>query len=74
VAFLSDPERSGRQDKPMSAEVVGTLIWLLDTHNLDRRRFSVVNRLRAVRESDQFEELPDVLRQKVRELLDDAER
>jgi hypothetical protein len=50
------------------------LIWLLDANKLDRRRYSVMNRLRAVRESDQFEALPDALRQKVREVLADSER
>jgi hypothetical protein len=70
---MSDPERSGRPSRPSSAQTVGTLIWLLDTNNLDRRRYSVLNRLRAVRDSDQFEELPDALRQKVRDVLADAE-
>jgi hypothetical protein len=71
---VSEGERSGRPDRPISPEAVGTLIWLLDANNLDRRRHSVVNRLRAVRESDQFEALPDALRQKVREVLADSER
>jgi hypothetical protein len=72
--FVSEGERGGRANRPISPEAVGTLIWLLDTNNLDRRRYSVVNRLRAVRESDQFETLPEALRQKVREVLADSER
>jgi hypothetical protein len=71
---VSEDDRRRRQDRPISTETVGTLIWLLDTNNLDRRRYSVLNRLRAVRESAAFETLPDALRQKVREVLDDADR
>lgn len=71
-SVVSDRERSERSDQPISTEAVGTLIWLLDTNNLDRRRYSVLNRLRAFRNSAEFETLPDALRQKVREALDDA--
>lgn len=75
AAFVSDGERSVRSEPATSTEKVGTLIWLLDANSLDRRRYSVLNRLRSVRDSDQFEALPDALRQKVREILDvDAER
>lgn len=69
---VNERERSGG-DRPISTETVGTLIWLLDTGNLDRRRYSVLNRLRAVRDSAQFETLPEALRQKVREIIADAE-
>jgi hypothetical protein len=72
--FVGEGERSGRADRPISTEAVGTLVWLLDTNNLDRRRYSVVNRLRAIRESDQFETLPEALRQRIREVLADSER
>lgn len=71
---MNEGEDREKPDQPISPETVGTLIWLLDTNNLDRRRHSVMNRLRAVRKSDQFEELPDALRQKVREILADSER
>lgn len=70
---MSEGDRGRRQDRPVSSETVGTLIWLLDTNNLDRRRYTVLNRLREVRESAEFETLPDALRQKVREVLDDAD-
>jgi hypothetical protein len=73
AAFVSEGDRGRRQDRPVSSETVGTLIWLLDTNNLDRRRYTVLNRLREVRESAEFETLPDALRQKVREVLDDAD-
>jgi hypothetical protein len=72
--FVGEGEGSGRANRPISTEAVGTLIWLLDTNNLDRRRYSVVNRLRAIRESDQFETLPEALRQRIREVLADSER
>jgi hypothetical protein len=51
---VSEGEQSGKRHQPISTEAVGTLIWLLDTNDLDRRRHSVLYRLRAVRESDQF--------------------
>jgi hypothetical protein len=69
---VSERESSGR-DRPLSTEAVGTLIWLLDGHSLDRRRYSVLNRLRRVRDSSQFETLPDALRQQVRQIIADAE-
>lgn len=72
--FVSEGEGRGTRYRPASPEAVGMLIWLLDANKLDRRRYSVMNRLRAVRESDQFEALPDALRQKVREVLADSER
>jgi hypothetical protein len=56
-----------------SAEAVGTLLWLLDSQSVDRRRYGILNRLRAVRDSDEFETLPDALRQRVREILADNE-
>jgi hypothetical protein len=46
---------------------------LLDA-NVDRRRHSILRRLRAVSDSDEFETLPDALREKVREILADEER
>ncbi len=69
---MTEGERSGG-DRALSTEKVGTLIWLLDEGNLDRRRNSALNRLRAVRDSDQFETLPEALRQKVRQIIADAD-
>jgi hypothetical protein len=69
---VSEPESSGK-DRPISTEAVGTLIWLLDGRSLDRRRYSVLNRLRRVSDSSQFEMLPDALRQQVRQIIADAE-
>lgn len=71
---MSEPERTRRSERPVSAEAVGTLIWLLDEKTgLDRRRFSILSRLRAVSESDQFDSLPDALREKVRQIIADSE-
>lgn len=71
---MSDPERPERAQEPSSAEAVGTLVWLLDANHVDRRRHSILRRLRAVRDSDQFETLPNALRERVREILADEAR
>lgn len=63
---MSDLRRSAQ---PSPAEAVETLVWLLDADSVDRRRYAIVNRLRTVRDSDQFETLPEALRQRVREIL-----
>jgi hypothetical protein len=47
---------------------------LLDANQVDRRRYSILGRLRALRDSDDFETLPGALRQRVREILADEER
>jgi hypothetical protein len=58
--------------RPVSAEAVGTLVAFHDTSGFDRRRYEVVNRLRALQDSDQFATLPEDLRQRVREIVTDA--
>jgi hypothetical protein len=45
----------------------------LDSQSVDRRRYGILNRLRAVRDSEEFETLPDALRQRVRDILADTE-
>jgi hypothetical protein len=67
MAQRDNPRRSN------SAEAVGTLLWLLDSQSVDRRRYGILNRLRAVRDSEEFEALPDALRQRVRDILADTE-
>lgn len=49
------------------------LVSLFDAGSLDRRRYVIVNRLRALRDSDDFATLPDDLRQRVRQILDEDE-
>jgi hypothetical protein len=61
-------------DRPISAGAVGALVAFLDTSGFDRRRFKAVNRLRALRDSEQFETLPEDLRQRVREIVADTDR
>jgi hypothetical protein len=61
-------------DRPISAGAVGALVAFLDTSGFDRRRFRAVNRLRALRDSEQFETLPEDLRQRVREIVADTDR
>jgi hypothetical protein len=69
---VSDPER---QERPISVEAVGTLVWLLDAKSgVDRRRYSILSRLKSVRDSEQFEALPEALQARVREILANQER
>jgi hypothetical protein len=72
AAFVSGRERGGKSS--VSAEAVGALVWMLDTNGLDRRRYAIVNRLRAVRDSDQFATLPEDLRERVRQIVADTAR
>jgi len=66
---MSDRERAGIPDGSAAAEAVGTLIWLVDTNGVDRRRYAIVNRLRAIRDSAEFATLPEDLRERVREIV-----
>jgi hypothetical protein len=62
------------QDTPISVAALGTLVAFLETSGLDRRRYRIVNRLRALSNSDEFASLPDDLRDRVREIVRDADR
>jgi hypothetical protein len=66
-------EREKKRESTISAEAAGTLVWLLDTEAVDRRRYSIVNRLRRLRDSDEFGTLPETLRARVREIIDEAD-
>jgi hypothetical protein len=70
---MSEHESKGRPERPVSTEAVGTLIWLLDSESVDRRRYTILSRLKALRDSDQFQSLPDALRQKVREIIAESD-
>ena len=59
-------------EQEISAEAVETLVWLAESKSVDRRRYSIVNRLRAVRDSDHFATLPEDLRARVREIVAEA--
>jgi hypothetical protein len=61
-------------EQKTSADAVETLVWLLDTNGVDRRRYRIVNRLRSVRDSDEFATLPEDLRERVRQIVAESER
>ena len=69
--FVTDARRApGRR---ISAEAVETLVWLLETPGVDRRRYRMVNRLRTVRDSEEFATLPEDLRERVRHIVAESE-
>jgi len=47
---------------------------LAESKGVDRRRYRIVNRLRSVRDSDEFATLPEDLRERVREIVTESER
>jgi hypothetical protein len=67
-------EEAKKRERAISAEAAGTLVWLLDTEGVDRRRYAILSRLRSLRDSDEFAALPESLRRRVREIIDQAER
>jgi hypothetical protein len=68
---VTDTNRAS--ERTTSAEAVETLLWLLD-RGVDRRRYRMVNRLRSVRDSDEFVTLPQDLRERVRQIVAESER
>jgi hypothetical protein len=68
---VSDTDRASQRG--ISAEAVETLVWLLETPGVDRRRYRMVNRLRTVRESEEFATLPEDLRERVRQIVAESE-
>ena len=74
AAFMSEHEQGETPGRPFVAEGVGMLIALLDTGALDRRRYTVVNRLRQLQHTDDFASLPEDLRERIREITADAEQ
>ena len=69
---MTDTDRAPK--RRTSAEAVETLVWLLDTNGVDRRRYRIVNRLRSVRDSDEFATLPEDLRERVCQIVANSER
>lgn len=67
-------DRDRAPERGFSAEAVGTLVWLWDSSGLDRRRYRIANRLRSVRSSDHFASLPEELRERIRQIVAEAER
>jgi hypothetical protein len=68
---VSDTDRASQ--RRISAEAVETLVWLLETPEVDRRRYRMVNRLRTVRDSEEFATLPEDLRERVRQIVAESE-
>ena len=66
--------KQGSASRPTSVEAVGALVAFLDTPGLDRRRYRIVTRLRALRDSDEFASLPEDLRDRVQEIVADPGR
>lgn len=60
------------RERTLSTEAVGGLVAFLDSSGLDRRRYSAAIRLRNIRDSDQFDTLPEDLRERIREILADS--
>lgn len=69
---MTGRDESAARENP--AEAVETLVWLLESNGVDRRRYRIVNRLRSVRDSDEFATLPEDLRARVREIVAESER
>jgi hypothetical protein len=70
--FVTEKDRAPQRQ--LSVDDVETLVWLLRNDALDNRRYRVVNRLRSVRDSDEFASLPEDLRMRVREIVAESER
>ena len=68
---MSERERT---DQPISTESAERLVALLDTGAIDRRRYTMVNRLRRLHDSDHFATLPEDLRRRIREIVADSAR
>jgi hypothetical protein len=66
---MKEGAREKTAERPVSAEAVGALVAFVDSRSLDRRHFRIVNRLRAVHDSDEFATLPEDLRERVREIV-----
>jgi hypothetical protein len=53
---------------------VGMLISLLDSGAIDHRRYLIVKRLRQLRDSEDFTSLPEDLRERIQQIIDDSAR
>lgn len=71
---MSDREEGETAAWLTGAESVGMLMALLDSGALDHRRYTIVNRLRRLRDSEDFASLPDDLRERIRVLIDESAR
>jgi hypothetical protein len=69
--LVSETDRTPEQ--AIAADTVWTLVWLLETPAVDRRRYRMVNRLRMVRDREDFATLPEDLRERVRQIVAESE-
>ena len=74
ASFVSDHETGRGADRTSAADGAATLVWFLETGAVDSRRYVIVNRLRRLRDGDEFATLPEDLRARIREIIADAER
>ena len=74
ASFVSDHESGGAADRPSAAEGAATLVWFLETGAVDSRRYVMVNRLRRLRDGDEFATLPEDLRARIRAVIAEAEQ
>jgi hypothetical protein len=72
--LVNEHEQEETPPRLMFAEGVGMLIALLDSGAIDRRRYTVVNRLRRLQDTDDFASLPEDLRERIREITAEADR
>jgi hypothetical protein len=71
---VSEGEQGEGAGRPFLAEGVGMVIALLDKGAFDHRRYTIVNRLRRLHDSDDFASLPEDLRERIREIIADSAR
>jgi hypothetical protein len=71
VSFASEHEQEEGAGWLTGAESVGMLMALLDAGALDNRRYTIVNRLRRLHDSEDFASLPEDLRERIQQIVDD---
>jgi hypothetical protein len=68
--FVSEHEQEERAGWLTGAESVGMLMALLDAGALENRRYTIVNRLRRLHDSEDFASLPEDLRERIQQIID----
>lgn len=66
---MADLEQPENPERPTSAETAAMLVWFLESGGVDRRSYTILNRLRRLHDSEQFATLPQDLRERIREIL-----
>jgi hypothetical protein len=70
-------EEEGRDrmpEAPISPEGIGMLVAFLDTRRMEQRRSQALHRLAALRATKGFADLPEDLRTRIRELIEESEQ